>query len=152
MRVSTGSEGLDKLLEGGLVLPSVVLAIGPPGSGKSTFCKQFLYKSLSTDRKAVYVATKEDYGLFDRGMRNLGWVLDLHKDNLHFIDAHSWKRMSPTDAVLENQIRGLTKLNELNHMIKSRVSDFRGKEGVIIIDSLSDLFLHNESKSVFKFV
>jgi archaellum biogenesis ATPase FlaH len=45
-RVKTGLEGLDSLIQGGFPKRSINLVSGPPGSGKSILCFQFLYEGL----------------------------------------------------------------------------------------------------------
>ena len=42
-RVKTGIDSLDSMIEGGLPKSSITLVSGPPGSGKSILCFQFLY-------------------------------------------------------------------------------------------------------------
>ncbi|MCK5112548.1 MAG: AAA family ATPase, partial [Thermoplasmatales archaeon] len=43
-RVKTGISGLDDLISGGLPKDTITLVSGPPGSGKTILCCQFLYK------------------------------------------------------------------------------------------------------------
>jgi len=54
-RVKTGVRGLDELLSGGLPKESVTLVSGPPGSGKSIFCIQFLAKGIEEGKKCLYL-------------------------------------------------------------------------------------------------
>ncbi len=54
-RVKTGLEGLDSLVQGGFPKRSINLVSGPPGSGKSIFCFQFLYEGLKNNEKGLYL-------------------------------------------------------------------------------------------------
>ncbi|HUT00645.1 MAG TPA: ATPase domain-containing protein [Candidatus Thermoplasmatota archaeon] len=54
-RVKTGINGLDELLSGGLPKESITLVSGPPGSGKSIFCYQFLAKGVEEGKKCLYL-------------------------------------------------------------------------------------------------
>jgi len=54
-RVQTGIHGLDNLISGGLPKQSVTLVSGPPGSGKSIFCFQFLYEGLQKEEKGLFL-------------------------------------------------------------------------------------------------
>ncbi len=54
-RVKTGVKGLDELLSGGLPKESIKLVSGPPGSGKSIFCYQFIAAGLQEGKKCLYL-------------------------------------------------------------------------------------------------
>jgi KaiC/GvpD/RAD55 family RecA-like ATPase len=54
-RVSTGVEGLDSMIEGGLPKKSITLISGPPGGGKSIFCFQFLYDGVKNGEKCLFL-------------------------------------------------------------------------------------------------
>lgn len=61
-RLKTGISGLDHIIEGGVPKNSITLVSGPPGSGKSIFCFQFLYQGLLENEKVLYLTLdkKED--------------------------------------------------------------------------------------------
>jgi KaiC/GvpD/RAD55 family RecA-like ATPase len=54
-RVKTGIDGLDNIIEGGLPKSSITLVSGPPGSGKSIFCFQFLYTGVKKGEKCLFL-------------------------------------------------------------------------------------------------
>lgn len=54
-RISTGVEGLDSMIGGGLPKSSITLISGPPGGGKSIFCFQFLYEGAKNDEKCLFL-------------------------------------------------------------------------------------------------
>jgi len=54
-RVKTGIEGLDSIIQGGLPKSSITLVSGPPGSGKSILCFQFLYEGLLKGEKCLFL-------------------------------------------------------------------------------------------------
>jgi KaiC/GvpD/RAD55 family RecA-like ATPase len=54
-RVKTGIKGLDELLSGGLPKESITLVSGPPGSGKSIFCYQFIATGIQEGKKCLYL-------------------------------------------------------------------------------------------------
>ncbi|MBP1911379.1 RAD55 family ATPase [Thermococcus stetteri] len=59
-RISTGIEGFDPLIEGGLVKSKSYLITGPPGSGKTTFGIQFLVEGAKRGEKVVYISLIQD--------------------------------------------------------------------------------------------
>lgn len=54
-RVETGIGGLDNLINGGLPKHSTTLVSGPPGSGKSILCFQFLYEGIQHGEKGLFL-------------------------------------------------------------------------------------------------
>jgi len=54
-RVRTGINGLDNIIDGGLPEKSITLVSGPPGSGKSIFCFQFLYEGVKKGEKCLFL-------------------------------------------------------------------------------------------------
>lgn len=59
--VSTGVDGLDTILGGGITPQSTVLVSGTPGTGKSLLGIQYLYAGVSeSDERGVYVSFEED--------------------------------------------------------------------------------------------
>ena len=60
-RVATGIDGLDSLIEGGFPRGSLVLLAGNPGTGKTIFSMQFLYKGAENyGENGVYVSFAEN--------------------------------------------------------------------------------------------
>ena len=68
-RISTGVQGLDRLIQGGIPRESVMLLTGGPGAGKTTFCCQFLDQGLRNGERCLYISTEELAGEieFDAG-------------------------------------------------------------------------------------
>jgi len=77
-RVSTGTEGLDVLLGGGFPKGSIVLITGNPGSGKTIFSTQFLYRGAMDRReRGVYVSFAEARQQFGRNAKSVGFDIDM---------------------------------------------------------------------------
>ena len=53
----TGILGLDDMIEGGLPIPSFTLVAGDAGTGKTTFCTQFLCKGADQGELGLYFLT-----------------------------------------------------------------------------------------------
>ena len=83
MRLSSGVPGFDELIEGGLLPNRLYVVSGPPGSGKTTFCSQFITQGVKDGETCLYVTMHEtktelmqdmagyDFG-FDRAMQSDG--------------------------------------------------------------------------------
>ncbi|MFH1101335.1 MAG: ATPase domain-containing protein [Methanobacteriota archaeon] len=54
-RVKTGIQGLDTILNGGIPKNTVTLISGPPGSGKTILCYNFLYQGAQEGDKCLFL-------------------------------------------------------------------------------------------------
>lgn len=72
-RTPTGIEGLDAMLEGGLVQSAVVLLRGGPGAGKTTLSLQFLFEGVKRGEKGLYVSLEETPEEIMRNAAQYGW-------------------------------------------------------------------------------
>ncbi|WMW21771.1 ATPase domain-containing protein [Methanolobus mangrovi] len=59
MRIPTGIEGFDDLVQGGFLSDRVYVLSGPPGSGKTTFGVQFLAQGAAIGEVGLYVTLLE---------------------------------------------------------------------------------------------
>jgi circadian clock protein KaiC len=57
MRVSTGNQEADRILEGGFPINSINILMGEPGTGKTLFAEQLLFANADGDRPCLYVTT-----------------------------------------------------------------------------------------------
>ncbi|TQK07405.1 ATPase domain-containing protein [Herbaspirillum sp. SJZ107] len=72
---STGSDGLDALLGGGLVAGTNTLIVGPSGIGKTTLSTRCMLTALQNGGKAAFYLFDEGVGTFFA--RNVGLGMDL---------------------------------------------------------------------------
>ena len=56
-RLTSGDEGLDLILGGGLPSNAINVITGLPGSGKTLLCQQFSFAGATDERPAIYLAT-----------------------------------------------------------------------------------------------
>lgn len=114
-RLSTGTEGLDEVLEGGFPEGSVNLVTGGPGSGKTTMCSQFARAGMDKGQKCLYITTGQRPSDVRRDAKELGIDLDITDESL------SMAHVSPSQHVAED--------------IKERISDSSFER--IVLDSIS---------------
>lgn len=73
-RTPSGIEGFDSLIEGGVEKGSVVLVVGIPGSGKTTFGLQFLnYGAEKMQEPGLFITFAESKESIYRHSMNYGW-------------------------------------------------------------------------------
>ena len=74
-RLSTGVEGLDEVLHGGLLPGQAYLLRGRPGAGKTTLALQFLMEGVRRGESALYVTLNESEAELRAGAAAHGWDL-----------------------------------------------------------------------------
>lgn len=119
--LSTGIDGLDKLLGGGINRGSSTLLIGPAGTGKTIFGIQFIHAAIKRGEKAAMFVFDEELGLlFDR-VKQLG--IDLEKmraDGNLYIEQLDAAELSP---------------GEFAQRVREQVAKYDAK--AVLIDSIN---------------
>ena len=75
-RASTGVEGLDEILGGGLTRNRVYLLEGTPGTGKTTFALRFLIEGSRRGERGLYITLSETAEELAAVVGSHGWSLD----------------------------------------------------------------------------
>ncbi|HXG12061.1 MAG TPA: ATPase domain-containing protein [Gemmataceae bacterium] len=75
-RLSTGVEGLDRVLRGGLPRGRVYLVEGSPGTGKTTLALQFLLEGVRQKEPVLYFALSESRLELEAVAASHGWSLE----------------------------------------------------------------------------
>ncbi|QQN63047.1 AAA family ATPase [Bradyrhizobium diazoefficiens] len=75
-RISTGSDGLDDILGGGLDANRMYLYEGRPGTGKTTIALQFLLRGAREGERVLYISLSETKRELSVVARRHGWSLD----------------------------------------------------------------------------
>src|SRR5215211_2551577 len=73
---STGIEGLDSILGGGLPRDCFYLIQGDPGSGKTTLALQFLLEGVRRGEAGFYITLSETRNELLKVTRSHGWSLE----------------------------------------------------------------------------
>ena len=141
--VPTGIPGVDKILgDRGIPRGHTILVCGGPGSGKTTFAVQFLYKGATEhEEPGIYVSLDEDPEDVKRNMSNFGWDLDeLEREKrLAFVNV-SPVRVAPTGKLGLIQL-GMKefKLVKLLEAVRQSVEEIQAKR--LVIDPVTMLML-----------
>jgi len=87
-QVSTGIEGLDRVLGGGFIRGRTYLVAGETGTGKTIFSLQFLLAGARNDEPGVYISIDEPAEQVINGVKNLGWDFEpfIKRRLLEFLD------------------------------------------------------------------
>jgi predicted hydrocarbon binding protein/KaiC/GvpD/RAD55 family RecA-like ATPase len=117
---------------------SLILLVGAPGAGKSTFCRQMVVKNIALDRPIIFVTSEQ------KPTEVLDLLARIGMDQpvgLNFIDAFTetvgLKTTERSDTVYANCVD----LNSLSVAI-TRLQERMGKKGTLLIfDSLTSPYL-----------
>jgi circadian clock protein KaiC len=74
--ISTGNDGLDQILRGGLPARRMYLLEGAPGSGKTTLALQFLRAGVAAGERTLYITLSETREELAVAAESHGWDLD----------------------------------------------------------------------------
>ncbi|ANN67110.1 ATPase domain-containing protein [Bordetella bronchialis] len=132
-RISTGSQGLDDILAGGLDRDRMYLYEGNPGTGKTTIAMQFLLEGARQGERVLYIALSET-------RQELALVAKRHGWSLEGIEIFE---LVPPETTLDPE-RELTVLHpaevELNETTKLIVDCVEAINPTrVVLDSLSEL-------------
>jgi circadian clock protein KaiC len=72
-RVSTGIDGLDRMLGGGMYRGSTMLVMGESGTGKTTSAIQFMMRGAASLEKVLFTSYEESPEELARHGQSLGW-------------------------------------------------------------------------------
>lgn len=76
VRMATGIQGLDDILQGGFPANRIYLVDGDPGTGKTTLALQFLLEGLRRGESVLYVTLSETKEELESVARSHGWSLE----------------------------------------------------------------------------
>jgi len=122
-RISTGVEGLDKVIGGGFPKGSLIIIAGNPGTGKTVFSARFLYRgAVDYEENGVYVNFAENRETFYGNMESFGFDFErLEKEGkFRYLDVLT---------VRESTVSSIIKL------ILEEISRIKAKR--LVIDSFS---------------
>ena len=141
--VATGIPGVNRILgEQGIPRGHSILICGGPGSGKTTFAIQFLYKgAMEYDEPGLYITLDEDPEDIKKNMLKFGWDLEKleSEKKLVFINV-SPVRVAATEkgGLIQLGMKEF-KLVKLLEAIRTGVEDIQAKR--VVIDAVTIFML-----------
>ncbi|MDK2921889.1 MAG: circadian clock protein KaiC [Desulfonauticus sp.] len=106
-KLSSGIEGLDKILKGGFIAKRAYLIAGGPGSGKTTLGLHFLEKGSKHKENCLFISLGEKEEQIRENAQNLGLqlkkvdFLDLSPESSYFTQMESYDIFSPAEVERE---------------------------------------------------
>jgi circadian clock protein KaiC len=136
-RITSGDEGLDLVLGGGLPRSGINLIMGLPGSGKTILCQQFVFAGATEERPAIYLSTVSEP--FEKILR--------YAQTLSFFDRHAIGR-SVYYEDLGGAVGGDGGLTAVIERVAALIKDRR--PGIIAIDSFKALAAFADDARAFR--
>ncbi|MBV8778170.1 MAG: circadian clock protein KaiC [Alphaproteobacteria bacterium] len=139
-RASTGVEGLDQVLCGGLARNRLHLLEGSPGTGKTTIAIQFLQAGAAAGEIGIYISLAETARELRDGARSHGWEIDKRIEIL--------EQVAPENVLDPNHHQSLLyssdlELGEALQRMFDAIERLQPKR--VVIDSLSEIRLLAQS-------
>jgi len=159
-RVSTGIEGLDGMLRGGLIPARPYIVSGPSGSGKTILASHFLVDGLKRGEACLLVALDEPPSEVKANIGVFGWNVDrlkildatpdirAHKKTRSVIDVGTTLDVRDMEAVGDirqsSQVRAMeVTVHSVQKMIKQEAANLydtkKQRYQRVVIDSLTAL-------------
>ncbi|CCQ33416.1 Circadian regulator protein [Halorhabdus tiamatea SARL4B] len=87
-RIDLGIEGLDQMIQGGIPSRHLMVVIGSPGTGKTTFGLQFLHHGLEQGENVVFITLEQSRESILDTADERGWEFDRYEreDRLAIVD------------------------------------------------------------------
>ncbi len=138
MRLSTGIEGLDAILGGGIPKGYVVAVIGSYGTGKTTLGLHFVYEGLKRGESCIILSFDEDEESIVRNAKSVGMDLEkFEKVQVIRLEALSVKKsFERIESELPELIRNLNASRMLIDSISVLETLFNDAERYQILSSL----------------
>jgi KaiC/GvpD/RAD55 family RecA-like ATPase len=141
-KISTGIEGLDEMLHGGLIANRSYLVTGGPGAGKTIMCIQYLMEGVRLNEKGLYVALEEQAQELKDDMGMFGW--DLNKirvlDTMQDMASGVWA-LKTTGVISKPEFN----LKNLIEALRNILLQYKPKR--LVIDSLTSIKMLYDSKT-----
>ncbi len=138
-RISTGIEGLDKVIQGGFPTGTVNLVSGPAGSGKTLVALHFFYNGVTTNGDiGMYLSLEESRSSLERVLNNFGMNIGPYEGNgrLVLFDLGELRLGA-------KNVEYMLGFSDLQDFLKSSLS--KNHVDRLVIDSLSAAGLHYTS-------
>ena len=121
---------------------NMILLIGSPGAGKTTFCQQVALQKLVTDNPIIYVTTEYGSSRAVIALRERG-LGEIEPGLLNFVDAYNETVGVSVSDRLDTLYADCNNISSIDIAI-SKVSEQIGKKGILLVfDSLTSPYLFN---------
>ncbi|MEM2740440.1 MAG: ATPase domain-containing protein, partial [Candidatus Bathyarchaeia archaeon] len=139
-KIDIGVPGMNEILHGGLPRGLTVLLSGGPGTGKSIFAYQFLYRGLRQGEPGVLLEFEDYPARVRMNMSMFGWDVKPYEDGRVFAIVDCFTGGVGESAKKERYtVKDPSEVSSLLDALRTAIRDV--KAGRVVIDSISTLYL-----------
>jgi predicted hydrocarbon binding protein/KaiC/GvpD/RAD55 family RecA-like ATPase len=129
---------------------NMILLVGPPGSGKSTFCQQAILKGLAIDKPIIYVTTERGPSKAEAALKERG-LAHVEPGLLSFVDAYNETVGVSVSDRPDTVYADCNDLSSIDIAI-SKLSERIGRKNILLVfDSLTSPYLFSGSE-ILRFI
>ncbi|MBI5224007.1 hypothetical protein HY990_06325 [Candidatus Micrarchaeota archaeon] len=141
-RVKTGISGLDEMLNGGIPQGRHIALYGGPGSGKTSFCFEYLYRGAKMGENGLYITLEETKDDILDNMKN---TFPLISDVDQMISSNKMEIVKPEKL----------ELDEVANLLEDRITSNNVRRAVIDSATMIRLSFENDMEyrqTLFEFL
>ncbi len=126
LRVPSGIEGFDKLVEGGFKKDSINLISGGPGSGKTIFALQFLINGIKKfGENSLYITFEEKKERLFDDVKEFGWDLEeLEKQEKFIFLEYTPEQVKELLVEGGGIVENIVEKNKISRIVIDSISSF----------------------------
>jgi predicted hydrocarbon binding protein/KaiC/GvpD/RAD55 family RecA-like ATPase len=124
---------------------NMILLVGPPGSGKSTFCRQSVLQTLPLDKPVIYVTTEYGPSRVEGTLKEAG-LREVEPGLLYFVDAYNETVGVSVSDRPDTVYADCNDLSSIDIAISKLQKQIGRKDILLVFDSLTSPYLFNGSE------
>ena len=129
---------------------SLILLVGPPGSGKTTFCQQSILQNITMDRPIIYLTTEYGPSEAENALKEQG-LAEVELSRLSYIDAYNETVGGYVSDRVDTVYADCSDLSSIDIAV-TKLAEQIGRKGVLLVfDSLSSPYIFVGSE-ILKFM
>ena len=114
----------------------MILLVGPPGAGKSTFCQQAALQSLGMDKSIIFVTTEYGPSDVEKALNEQG-LGKVERGLLNYVDAYNETVGIAVSDRIDTVHADCNDLSSIDIAI-SKLTEEIGRKGILLVfDSLT---------------
>jgi predicted hydrocarbon binding protein/KaiC/GvpD/RAD55 family RecA-like ATPase len=126
---------------------NVILLVGPPGSGKTTFCQQSILQNIAMDRPIIYVMTEYGPSEAEKDLKERG-LARVEPGMLNYVDAYNETVGVAVSDRVDTIHADCNDLSSIDIAITKLTEQIGKKDVLLVFDSLSSPYLFIGSETL----